>query len=657
VGNAMALNRGRVALGVCCCVAAMLVVASGVAAEANVVQKVAVAGRALGGGKPLGSTRVTLYRTASNGSGRRVALGDALTRADGSFSISYAAESRSNAVLYLLVGKSSAVRLAAVLGAASVPRRVVVNERTTVAMGFALAQFIAGRNVAGRSPGPQNGAAMAADLVDVRTGGLSPVLATSPNGGKTSTLRTFNSLANMLVPCVRSVERCRELFTLATPPGGKAPTGTLDAIADIARNPADNVEGLSRLARSSAALYRPALRASQQPDAWTLALRFDGDGKSMNGPGNMAIDARGNIWVTGNYTYSRNPLAPVCGSKLLFELTPAGGYAKGSPFSGGGLDGAGFGITFDPQGNLWLSNFGFASSRCPSQPPHLSVSKFGPTGDPLSPPETASSSGGYTTGGTSWPQGTVSDRKGNIWIANCGNDSVTRYGGGNPAAATNLTDLGIAKPFDIAINLQGQVFVTGNGNDSVAMLNPDGSPTAQSPITGAGLKRPLGIAADSRGNMWVASSGVIDVPCPDTHGSLKPNGGAITLIASDGTSATAHTGGGLTIPWGIAVDGNDNIWVADFYGSRLSEFCGTNPAHCPPAVATGEPISPASGFGFDGLARNTGVQIDPSGNVWVANNWKTLPVPNANPGGYEMVAFIGLAGPLETPLIGPPSHS
>ena len=24
------------------------------------------------------------------------------------------------------------------------------------------------------------------------------------------------------------------------------------------------------------------------------------------------------------------------------------------------------------------------------------------------------------------------------------------------------------------------------------------------------------------------------------------------------------TGGGLTIPWGVAVDGNDTIWVANF---------------------------------------------------------------------------------------------
>jgi hypothetical protein len=39
--------------------------------------------------------------------------------------------------------------------------------------------------------------------------------------------------------------------------------------------------------------------------------------------------------------------------------------------------------------------------------------------------------------------------------------------------------------------------------------------------------------------------------------------------------ATYH-GGGLNIPWEIAVDGNDNIWVADFGGERLSHLCGAS---------------------------------------------------------------------------------
>jgi hypothetical protein len=605
-------------------------------------------GQALSGRIPVASTPVTLYRT--NATGAPTAVGRSRTCADGSFAISYRARQPSRAVLYVVVGRVGADRLAAALGTIPVPGRIVVNELTTVAAGFALAQFDRGADIGGKAPGPQNAAAMSGDLADVRTGGLSRVLLGTPNGNQTSTLREFNSLANMLVPCVRSRAACARLFRLARPPGGEAPSGTLAAVADIARDPWHNVRGLFALARSNPAVYRPALSRSERPDAWILALRFYGDGKSMNAPGNSAIDAAGNIWVDNNYTYSRNPTAPVCGSKLFFKLTPTGRYAPGSPYSGGGIDGSGYGVAFDPRGNVWVGNFGFSSTACTAPPPHNSVSEFTPRGKPVSP------SAGFTQGGVSWPQGVVSDRRGNIWIENCGNNTVTRYAGGDPRAAVSFGGIGLSKPFDLAFNQRGQAFVTGNGAPyGVAVLNPDGSPTAGSPITGHGLNQPLGIAADTAGNMWVANSALVSVPCPT--GTLKPTGpGSVLMIAANGVPrAKPFTGGGLTNPWGIAVDGNDNVWVANFSRQRVSELCGIERGHCPPGTRTGQAISPRTGYGFNGLVRNTSVEIDPSGNVWITNNWKNHPLPTKNPGGYEMVAYIGVAGPLQTPLIGPPN--
>ncbi|MCP4709543.1 MAG: hypothetical protein GY869_13030 [Planctomycetes bacterium] len=93
--------------------------------------------------------------------------------------------------------------------------------------------------------------------------------------------------------------------------------------------------------------------------------------------------------------------------------------------------------------------------------------------------------------------------------------------------------------------------------------------------------------------------------------------------------------------------------MANFNGRRLSHLCGANPSNCPPGFDTGDPISPDDGYTFDGLVRVTGVQIDPSGNVWLVNNWEIDPLPT-NPGGHQLVVFIGLAAPVKTPLIGPP---
>jgi sugar lactone lactonase YvrE len=611
-------------------------------------------GKVVSGGIRLDSTPVTLYRAGSSQAPSPTRLGGSRTRGNGTFKIGYRAPESSSAVLYLIAGRGAAVRLASVLGTGGLPRNVVVNEHTTVATGYALAQFLHGsKRIAGGRPGLQNAAAMAKNLVDVRTGHLGRVLRRAPNGDQTSTLQTFNSLSNMLPRCARSPFRCSFFFGLAKPPGGSAPRGTLEAVAEIARNPGHAVKRLFKFAGSAPVPYRPALAQDRRPDAWTLPLRFDGDGMSIDGPGNFAIDGEGNLWVNNNYVFSADPLSPACGSDLLFKFTPRGRFAPDSPYTGGGLNGAGFGITIAPNGKIWVGNFGFAGIGCTEPVPANSVSEFTPEGDPLSPNATPTSTGGYTQGPIDAPQGTVADRDGNIWIANCGNDTVTQYPGGDPSRARVSAGIGIESPFGIAINQRGQAFVAGNGNSRVAMLNPDGSPTSVSPISGGGINRPMGVAVDSRGNIWVANFAVPFICHPPTP--PFPPGGSATLLGSEGVPdpGSPFRGGGLRAPWGITVDGDDNVWVANFDGQRVSQLCGKRTKHCPPGAETGDPIAPDSGYGFDGLTRNTGIGIDPSGNVWLANNW-TQAALQTNPGGHQIVAFVGAAAPLKTPLIGPP---
>lgn len=674
-------------------VAALVALAAGLALTPS-GSAATVDGRIRSADEPLGPLQVSLLR-AKPGAERPARLAHALSDRRGRFTLKYAGggTSAAGAVYYLTAREAGAqpaqepaqapepppstgcrgatkpgidssircrragkksrrpgpVRLATIAGE-RVPREVTLNERTTVAAGYGMAQFISQGRIAGDAPGLPNAAAMLANLASSRSGAIAATLQDAPNGSETETLPTFNTLANLLAPCVRDERRCDRLLALAKPPGGREPSGLLQAVADIARNPANDVEALAQLAGSGPRVYSPALGADATPDAWTLALRFDGDGKTLDGPGNFAIDADGNVWVVNNYDYQASPQTPACGSDELIEFTPDGRFAPGSPYTGGGLSGAGFGIGFDPDGDLWAGNYGFAGVGCDVQPAHNSVSKFDPSGLALSPPE------GFTQGSISWPQGTESDRDGNIWIANCGNGSVTMLPGGDPTAARNISGIGLSEPFDVALTADGRAFVTGIGSDSVAMLNPDGTPTAVSPILSGGLNRPMGITVDSRGNMWVANSGLISLPCPEAQPSFETRGGSLTLIRPNGEPAqeTAFTGGGLTIPWGNTVDGDDNVWVANFGKKRVSQFCGTRPSTCPPGTQTGEPISPdGTGYGFDGLVRNTGLAVDPSGNLWVANNWLTVPA-QTNPGGHQVVVFVGIAAPQRTPLIGPP---
>lgn len=619
------------------------------------------------GSSPIRFSTVTLYRAGNSRNAAAKILGQAQTNATGSFSISFRQPADARAVLYLIadggfpvasnVARSQytpPIRLAAILQPESMQAGVVINERTTVAAAYALAQFISGTNIAGSSPGLQNAAAVTANLVDAATGEVGSVLGSAPNGLETTTMMEFNSLANLLASCVDAATPapCAKLFNLATPPGGNQPFDTLQAVVNIAHYPFLNP---ARLFKQSAqqSLYTPALQSA--PDAWTLAIVYEGNGHEFDGPGNMSIDAEGSIWITNNYEYSPSPFTCAFGGRTLLRLTPTGVDAAGAPYSGGGLYGAGFGITLDPSGKVWVSNFGFQGMDngvdCDPNPPALNVSKFSASGLALSPPS------GFTQGNISQPQGTASDWQGNIWIANCGNDSVTEYPRGNPRRAVNFNDVGLGQPFGLAVDGDGNIWVANNKLGSVVGLTPKGKIIGGSAISVG--KQPLGDAVDSLGNVWVANSGVVGVPCGDFKGGLTPPSSRPSISevvrSGKGASAANFTGGGLSVPWAVAVDGDDNIWVSNFAGQRISEFCGAKASKCPMGYRTGDPISPRTGYTSDALSRNTGVAIDPSGNVWVANNWRTVSI-QTNPGGNGMVVFIGAAAPIKTPLIGPPQR-
>ncbi len=642
---------------------------------------------------PIPFSTVTLYKAGKH-SWDAVVLGTTRSDGAGNFTIFYKRPADSDSILYLIAdGKpelskwygfrfwGSPVRLGAVLDPASDTGDVVINERTTVGAAYAMAQFIIGRSIGGKNPGLGNAAMTAQNLVDISTGEVGEVLASSPNGSETSTMREFNSLANLLATCVHdeNPDSCSSLFSLAKPPRGFKPANTLQAIVNIAHTPWQNIPELFALSQDSN-LYEPALESSMVPDAWTLAIRYTGNSGLLDGPGNIAFDKHGNAWVNNNYQRTSGSDYG-CGGDHIFKFTPIGNDAPGSPYGGsdgnnGGLYGSGFGITLDPFGDVWASNFGFTGSDCAISGTDRallssSVSQFDPDGYAISPSRPPVPYGGWRSAQANiyQPQGTVSDQWGNIWLANCGNASVTKLPGGNIDEAMNFNDLGLDKPFGIAIGPKGNAWVASNGNNSVIELGQDGSPIG-SLITGGDINLPMGIAVDRLGNVWIANSGAIRTPCGGdlaedmlpaevANTESPPAKASVMLRRPDGKLET-FKGGGIFVPWGISVDGDDNVWVANFAGPKsgligITELCGAKPWNCPPGHKTGDPISPDTGYTSDGLTRVTAVSIDPSGNVWAANNWLKDALENLdNPGGHELVVFVGLAAPVKTPVIGPP---
>ena len=446
------------------------------------------------GDQPIQLSTITLFSTGT-GQGPQM-LGEALSDASGFFSISYRTPSGSNAVLYLIADSTfinasqtninssetkqehdlNFIRLATVLGTKPVLSEIVINELTTIATAYAMAQFITPTGIDGMSPGLQNAAATLRNLVNLETGEVGSVLGNFLNGISTSTMATFNSLANLLAACVRTESECSPLFSLATPPQGDAPTNTLEAAVNIAHFPWQNVQDLLTLSQQQP-LYSPALAPDDEINAWTLALTYQGNSQELNGPGNIAFDQDGNAWITNNYVFhvpTLDPEGKVCGDNHILKFTSTGEDSPGAPYLGGGVYGAGYGITLDPDGNVWVGNFGFQGFNCPLSVEELSqtVSKFASDGTPISPDsqgnEMGQDHGGFQGAGNtiSQPQGTVSDLDGNIWIANCSGNSITQFPGGDPGAAfeiapvDDMDDSLLVKPFDIAIDLEGNAWVT-----------------------------------------------------------------------------------------------------------------------------------------------------------------------------------------------------
>jgi hypothetical protein len=613
-------------------------------------------GRVTADGSAVAGATVRLLRAGKTPANARE-LGSATTDLAGAFTIGVPPNVNKGDVLYVTArgGRIGTHHLSAdvELSTALADLRsgaIVVNELTTVAAGYSLAQFADGGALGGPNPGLQNAATMPRNLVDLQTGLATTFLLEYPNGEHTETLASFHSLASIIAGCAAGTNDCDAFLDAATDAWGTRPQTTWQAMTLLPTNPGGDPAGV--FAQQPAdPRFKPARQF--RPDAWTLALRFYGNGMQFNGPGNVAFDEDGRVWANNNAEWSTDPV-DVCPGLEMFLLDP---YSPGRPmqtFYGGGLNGAGFGIAFDPRDRLWIGNFGFTGSECPKDkaPTSNSVSAFRKSGRPIS------GGAGYLDGPLSWPQGVKSDTRGNVWIASCGNDTLVEYPKGRHNRS-KVVGTNIKKAFDVAQNADGNVFVTANEGDNVFAFRPNGDPLPNSPFGDSNtFSKPLGAASDSLGNVWVSNSGIIPIPCTQDESLELPSpepklDGSIVQVGPNGSLARYY-GGGLTIPWGIAVDGDDNVWVANFSARRLSHFCGARASTCPKG-ATGAPLSGDNGYTFDGLQRNTGVQIDPSGNVWLTNNWIAIPV-QTDPFGDGLVVYLGLAAPVKAPLIGTPQQ-
>lgn len=646
----------------------------------------------MAGDRPVSGAEITAWRASS---GTPEQLGTATSGEDGGYALTLTGDADGTGVVYLVAkGPNPASTLMATVGV-SPPARVTINDLTTVASAWTAAQFLDGDALRGNATGLKIAAGNVPNLVDLETGGLGSVIMDPLNAPETTTLGKFNTLGLLLSACVTEIaDACDKLFEAATAPDGAVPTDTLAAAQNIARHPWHNADKLFGLLDAfypvpQGKRYRAVSRVPylfQAPSSWTLSLVYSGGG--FYGVGGAAIDVEGNFWSNNNW---------LVGSQTTIYNQFGGGNGKFAPngtplspmitgFTGGGLDSPGWGIAFSDDDKVWVTNLiGSTISVLDRK-----------TGTPLSP------EGGYDFGGKlGQMQGVLVAPNGDVWTVDNGNSQIVHIPGGDPSKGRILGrtvdgkpvdgTLQVKSPFGIAIDQQDRIWITNSGSDTVTRF-PAGDPGNAEEIK-VGFS-PHAIAIDSQGNAWVGNlvghpgtrekldlaKQAIQARLEARKGTMSADdiaanmwinlwniiseypGGDISMISPNGTvHGPFNADGAITGPWGVAIDGNDNIWVASSTSHSVTQLCGVRTETCPSGVKTGDPITPPEGY-IGGLQIVAPIALDPAGNAWVGNGWNDTragfsEVPaeadSTRFPAHTIVVFLGVAKPVRTPLIGP----
>jgi hypothetical protein len=150
----------------------------------------------------------------------------------------------------------------------------------------------------------------------------------------------------------------------------------------------------------------------------------------------------------------------------------------------------------------------------------------------------------YTGSGLNAPTAIATDQSGNVWVANSGSDVVSLFNNLG-APITSGTTLG-GTPKGIAVDLSGNAWVTASDN-KVYEVNASGS--IATTLSDASLNDPVGVAIDGGGNLWVVNNATSTVSEFSSSGALL--------------SGTGFTGGGISSPVAIAINGNANASCSD----------------------------------------------------------------------------------------------
>ena len=255
----------------------------------------------------------------------------------------------------------------------------------------------------------------------------------------------------------------------------------------------------------------------------------------------------------------------------------------------------------------------------------------------------AGDGGAATAAQINGPRGVAVDATGNVYISDrinnrirlvntagtistiCGTGTAGFSGDGGSAISAQ-----ISAPGGIALDGGGTIYFADVANKRIRMINATG---VISPIAGTGtvgfsgdggaataamLSNATGVAVDGSSNVYIADAGNNRIRMINASGVISTLAGNGTgTFSGDGGAATAAS---LYFPFGVAIDGGGNLYIADGSNNCVRKVNTSG------IISTIAGIGGSAGFSGDGgaataanLSSPNAVAVDGSGNIYIAD--------------------------------------